>query len=165
MYTRLQKAESIENESLLQNYEIKLDFGERGQATILTGSAFHEYRREFRVQGEAKSWIYSESVQRTRSLVVDANGTVEHVCQKLRLHGSKITVIAPTRDDAERIATQVEGATVLHGDATDMQMFEEEGIGQCDVFLGLSDTDEINLMSCLLASKLQVPKTSFNTAL
>ncbi|MEO0480630.1 MAG: Trk system potassium transporter TrkA [Planctomycetota bacterium] len=99
------------------------------------------------------------ATQARRVAMIGAGGTVVHVCQKLRLHGSKITVIAPTREDAERIATEVDGATVLHGDATDMQMFEEEGIGQCDAFLGLTDTDEINLMSCLLASKLKVPKT------
>ena len=43
---------------------------------------------------------------------------------------------------------------VLHGDATDEDLLGDEGIEETDLFLALTDDDEDNIMSCLLAKRL-----------
>ena len=43
---------------------------------------------------------------------------------------------------------------VLHGDATDENLLEEEGIETIDLFLALTNDDENNIMSSLLAKRL-----------
>ena len=43
---------------------------------------------------------------------------------------------------------------VLEGDATDEDVLEEEGIAEVDLFLALTDDDEDNIMSSLLAKRM-----------
>lgn len=43
---------------------------------------------------------------------------------------------------------------VLQGDATDEDLLGDEGIEEVDLFLALTDDDEDNIMSCLLAKRL-----------
>jgi predicted dehydrogenase len=62
-----------------ENYEISLDFGQRGQAVILTGNAFDSHCREFSVQSGDARLTYTESESRQRSLIMDRNGHPEAV--------------------------------------------------------------------------------------
>ncbi len=43
---------------------------------------------------------------------------------------------------------------VLRGDATDEDLMEDENVEDVDLFLAITDDDEDNIMSCLLAKKL-----------
>ncbi len=43
---------------------------------------------------------------------------------------------------------------VLNGDMTDESLFINEGIANIDVFIAVSNDDEDNFMSCLLAKRL-----------
>lgn len=55
----------------------------------------------------------------------------------------------------ETLAQQLNGkALVLHGDATDETLLEEENVGSMDLFLALTNDDENNIMSALLAKRL-----------
>lgn len=46
------------------------------------------------------------------------------------------------------------GALVLHGDGTDEDLLEDEGIEDIDLFLSLTSDDEDNIMASLLAKRL-----------
>ncbi len=55
----------------------------------------------------------------------------------------------------EQLAQDLNGkALVLHGDATDEDLLDEENVGSVDLFLALTNDDENNIMSCLLAKRL-----------
>ena len=88
-----------------------------------------------------------------------STGIVVHVCEALRRLHVNARVIVPNRDDAERIAARLEGPVVLHGEGTDLNLLKEEHVGDADAFLGLSEHDELNLMSCQLAASLGVKRT------
>jgi predicted dehydrogenase len=71
---------SVEQEArVFENYEIDLDFGQRGRAMIITGNAYDGHRREFRVQSGDISLTYAETADRHRSLIVEQNGRAEAV--------------------------------------------------------------------------------------
>jgi len=71
---------SVEDgDQVLENYEIRLDFGPRGQAVITTGNAFDGHRREFRLRAAGRSLIYAESLDRIRSLVQERQGRAETI--------------------------------------------------------------------------------------
>lgn len=63
-----------EGGAVFENYEIDLDFGPNGRARILTGNAFDEHRREFRVQVNGAALTYAESAERERSLAIEQGG-------------------------------------------------------------------------------------------
>jgi trk system potassium uptake protein TrkA len=48
---------------------------------------------------------------------------------------------------------------VLHGDATDEDLLTDEGVAECDLFCALTNDDENNIMSALLAKRLGARRT------
>jgi trk system potassium uptake protein TrkA len=54
----------------------------------------------------------------------------------------------------EVLAEKLHFTTVLHGDASDQDMLLEEGIEETDVFLALTNNDEANIMSSMLAKRM-----------
>jgi trk system potassium uptake protein len=54
----------------------------------------------------------------------------------------------------EFLAEALDSSVVLHMDATDRDRLLEENIEQCDVFCAVTNDDEVNIMSSLLAKRL-----------
>jgi len=57
---------------------------------------------------------------------------------------------------AKFLADQLTRAVVLQGDATDRELLLEENIEQCDAFIAVTNDDEVNIMSALMAKRLGV---------
>ena len=67
----------------------------------------------------------------------------------------QIKIIEFNRPRCDYLATQLGShVLVLHGDSTDEELMEDEGVDQMDLFLALTSDDEDNIMSCLLAKRL-----------
>jgi trk system potassium uptake protein TrkA len=64
----------------------------------------------------------------------------------------KVLEFNPER--AEQLAEILDSAVVLNMDATDRDLLLEENIEQCDAFCAVTNDDEVNIMSSLLAKKL-----------
>lgn len=58
----------------------------------------------------------------------------------------------------EEIAPRLSRSLVLRGDATDADLLAEEGVGEIDVFCALTNDDENNIMSSLMAKRLGARK-------
>lgn len=55
----------------------------------------------------------------------------------------------------EYLASQLPASTlVLHGDSTDEDLLGEESVGDMDLFIALTNDDENNIMSCMLAKRM-----------
>ena len=91
-----------------------------------------------------------------------STGVVRQVYERLKAHPSvkMMKIIAADEEEADQMAEWVrtKNAGVILGDATDQKMLKEE-VGGYDVFLGLSDVDEMNLMTCQLARKIGIERT------
>jgi len=72
--------------------------------------------------------------------------SVESICR------TKLIEISHAR--CEVLAEKLHFTTVLHGDASDQDMLLEEGIEETDVFLALTNNDEANIMSSMLAKRM-----------
>jgi trk system potassium uptake protein TrkA len=59
---------------------------------------------------------------------------------------------------AHRISEELKHAIVLQGDATDEELLIEENIDEVDVFCALTNADEANIISCMLAKRLGARK-------
>jgi len=66
----------------------------------------------------------------------------------------EIKVIEGRRERADLIASELDQALVLLGDATDEELLEQENIAEMDLFLALTNDDEDNIMSGNLAKRL-----------
>jgi trk system potassium uptake protein len=70
-----------------------------------------------------------------------------------------IRLIEPDYDKAFKLASDIRNALVLHGDPTDLNLLISEGLLDTDVFIAVSDDEESNIISCLMAKHLKVSKT------
>ncbi len=65
-----------------------------------------------------------------------------------------VKIVERGRDRARIIAEQLESAIVLTGDCADEDLLREENIDQTDVFCSLTNDDEANILSAMLAKRL-----------
>lgn len=92
-----------------------------------------------------------------RATVVGGGVVGVAVAQGLNKAGWNVTIIEVDRDRCERIAGEVK-ALVLHGDGTDLDLLEEEHIGESSVLVAVTSNDEKNLLISLLARQLGVKR-------
>ncbi len=67
----------------------------------------------------------------------------------------QIKLIEPVRARCDYLATQLPSdVLVLNGDSTDEDLLGDENVQDMDLFIALTNDDEDNIMSCLLAKRL-----------
>ncbi|HEX6308317.1 MAG TPA: Trk system potassium transporter TrkA [Longimicrobiales bacterium] len=88
--------------------------------------------------------------------VVIAGGSREawYLAHMLEEHRIGCTLIERDRRRALELSEALRRSLVLHGDATDLELLEMEGVGDADGFVAYTGSDETNLLSCLLAKNL-----------
>jgi trk system potassium uptake protein TrkA len=65
-----------------------------------------------------------------------------------------VRLIEHNKRRCEVLAARLNQALVLNGDATDEELLEQENIAQMDLFVAVTNDDENNIMSCLLAKRM-----------
>ena len=65
-----------------------------------------------------------------------------------------VKVIESNEQRARKISEELENCYVLHGDATDEDLLNQENIDDTDVFCALTNADEANIISSMLAKRL-----------
>jgi len=73
-------------------------------------------------------------------------------------HKYEVKIIERSKGGAERLAANLARSLVLAGDVTDEELLEAENIGDMDVFCALTNDDENNIMSSLLAKRMGARK-------
>lgn len=68
----------------------------------------------------------------------------------------QVKLIEINKHVGQRLAAELENTMVLVGDATDEELLEAEGVGEMDLFCALTNDDENNIMSSLLAKRMGV---------
>lgn len=70
----------------------------------------------------------------------------------------QIKLIEHNRDRVEILATELRKSTILKGDAADKDLLQNENIEDTDVFCAVTNHDETNIMSSILAKRLGAKK-------
>jgi trk system potassium uptake protein TrkA len=71
----------------------------------------------------------------------------------------KIKLIEKDRDKSYRLVEKMRNTTIIQGDARDEELLSEVGISDTDMFIALSDSSETNILACLTAKQMGVPRT------
>jgi len=66
----------------------------------------------------------------------------------------EVKLIEFSKPGAEKLAAELENTLVLVGDVTDEELLRTENIGDMDVYCALTNDDENNIMSSLLAKRM-----------
>jgi trk system potassium uptake protein TrkA len=88
-----------------------------------------------------------------RVMITGGSTEAYYLAGLLRQHHVQTTLLVADRQRAQELAETLDKALVLHGDATDVELLELEGVGGTDGFLALTDSDETNILSSLVAKR------------
>ncbi len=108
-----------------------------------------------------RSLIYFRADTRRLSkvMIVGANAMGRELARDLMAAGVKVKIIDRNEEKCRRAAEKLRHALVLHGEGTDTELLESEGVKEMDGFVSVSSDEETNIMACLLARHLGAGKT------
>ncbi|KAA0445757.1 MAG: Trk system potassium transporter TrkA [Candidatus Thioglobus sp.] len=94
-----------------------------------------------------------------KNIMIAGGGLIGVNLAKFLEKEHNVHVIELDKNRVEEIADELENTVVLRGNASDEELLKEEGIEDTDLFLALTDSDEINVLSSILAKRLGAHKT------
>ena len=88
-----------------------------------------------------------------RRIVIAGGGHIGFSLARQLEKSNQVKIIERDPKRARRISEQLESAIVLEGDAADEELLIEENIDSCDVFAALTNSEEANILSAMLAKQ------------
>jgi len=93
-----------------------------------------------------------------RRVVIAGGGNVGVRLAKALESTNEVKIIERDHDRARAVSEKLNRAIVLHGDAADEELLLEENIDSADVFVSVTNADEANILSAMLAKRLGARK-------
>ena len=81
-----------------------------------------------------------------------------YLAKQLNKDGISVTLIENDYDRCLHLAEFLPDTDIIHGDATDQNLLEKEGINDCDALVTLTGLDELNIIVSLYANNKNVPQ-------
>lgn len=94
-----------------------------------------------------------------RIMIIGAGRIGRHLARILVKAGLSVKVIDKNRERCRELADHLDKGLVLCGEGTDVDLLVEEGVGEADAVVCLTDDDKLNLLLALLAKNLGAQKT------
>ena len=76
------------------------------------------------------------------------------LAQSLESSGYQVKLVERDEERARRVSEQLENTVVLQGDAADEELLRQENIDSMELFCSLTNEDEANILSSMLAKRL-----------
>ncbi|MBM3353393.1 MAG: Trk system potassium transporter TrkA [Betaproteobacteria bacterium] len=89
-----------------------------------------------------------------RRVMIAGGGNIGQRLARALERDYSVKVIEHNKRRCELLAERLERALVLSGDATDEELLEQEGVGELDLFIAVTNDDENNIMGSLLAKRM-----------
>ncbi|MGR5541983.1 NAD-binding protein, partial [Vibrio campbellii] len=93
-----------------------------------------------------------------RRIMIVGGGNIGSSLAKRLEQNYSVKLIERNYQRAERLSEDLENTIVFCGDAADQELLTEENIDQVDVFIALTNEDETNIMSAMLAKRMGAKK-------
>ena len=91
-------------------------------------------------------------------LIAGGGNTAVYLTLMLQKAGLQVKIIENSIQRCEELAERVPKAHIIHGDSTDKQLLQEEGLRDAEAFVCLTGLDEENIMLALYAEKVSKAK-------
>lgn len=153
---------------LVQTYhdlEVKVVALLRGGETIIPhgDTVFHAgdlaYIIGRRGQMESINNVAGKQAFSIRRVMMAGGGRIGRYAAQTLEDRMRITLIEENRRRAEELSATLSNTLVINGDATNIELLKEEGLEKADAFIGVTDSSETNVLTCLHAKRLGVKRT------
>lgn len=97
--------------------------------------------------------------RRVRDCIVGGGGRISYyLAQSLAQDGIHVRIIEKDMNRCRALAELLPDAAIIHGDFTNRNELENNGLLHCDAFLSLTGIDEINMVASMYAVSQHVPQ-------
>ncbi len=93
-----------------------------------------------------------------RKIIIAGGGNIGERLAEAIESRFQVKLIDRDRARCHHLSEHLDRTIILHGDASDQDLLIEENIEETDVFCALTDSDEANIMSSMLAKRLGARK-------
>lgn len=94
------------------------------------------------------------------AMIVGGTPVAEMVARGLSRQGIDVKLLEKNRERCLELSDRLpEQVLVINGDGRNSDVLYEEGIRDCDAFIALTENDETNVLSCVVAKKFGVQRT------
>ncbi|MAX33230.1 MULTISPECIES: Trk system potassium transporter TrkA [Halomonadaceae] len=93
-----------------------------------------------------------------RRVVIAGGGHIGERLAETLEHSHQVKIIEHSLERCTTLSERLDRTVVLHGSATSKRLLLEENIEDCDIFCALTNDDEVNIMSSMLAKRLGAKK-------
>ena len=101
--------------------------------------------------------LFGHEEQEAQRIVIAGGGNIgEYVAKKIEESQSRtrVKIIEYNRDRALKIADNLDKTVVLNGSSIEQKMLVEADIQDADLMIALTNDDQINILSCVMAKHL-----------
>ena len=93
-----------------------------------------------------------------RRILIAGGGNIGRNLARALENNHSVKVLERSRERTKQLAEDLQNSIVLAGDAADEDLLREENIGQTDVYCAMTNDDEANILSAMLAKRLGCPR-------
>jgi len=94
-----------------------------------------------------------------KRIMIAGGGNIGGGLARILEKNHQVKLIERSQKRAEQLTSELNDTLVFAGDSSDQELLTEENIDQFDIFIAVTNDDEANIMSSLLAKRLGVRKT------
>lgn len=96
---------------------------------------------------------------KVRNVMVLGGSRIGVNCARDLSDDFRVKLMEQDREKIDVIAEDLPNVLIINGDGRNVELLEEESIGEMDVFVAVTGNSATNIMSCLVARKYGVKKT------
>jgi len=130
----------------------------KGESIVPTGSTIIEANDEvffISKKGEASKVVNEmrKKEEPYKNIIIAGGGKIGARLAKRIESNHRVKIIESSNERAKRLSEKLENSIVLEGNVCDKNLLHDENVENTDVFAAVTNDDEANVMSCLLAKK------------
>ncbi|WP_186393472.1 Trk system potassium transporter TrkA [Pannonibacter sp. CS1GBFMT1] len=130
-------------------------FAPKSSDSMLVGDLAYVVARRDQVRRTLGIFGHEEP-EATRVVIAGGGNIGLYVARALeqRQTSTRVKIIESSRERAVGIANELKRTVILHGSALDQGILEEADVKTADTMITLTNDDEVNILSCVMAKKL-----------
>ncbi|MFQ3574259.1 MAG: Trk system potassium transporter TrkA [Thermodesulfovibrionales bacterium] len=98
-------------------------------------------------------------VKPSKDIMIIGGGKIGYYIASAMEPRSNVKIIEKNEDRCKYLSRYLGKSLILHGDGADQKLLDEENVSGMDVVVVVTNSDELNIMSALLAKKMGAKKT------
>lgn len=104
--------------------------------------------------------VFGQERRKAKNCIIVGGDTISYyLAKELESRRLNIKIFEEDFDQCKEMADKLDRALVIHGDATDIQLLQDENVDEADIFVAVTEDDHFNVLSAILAKQLGASRT------